>query len=1034
MVAKSVYRKRNQLPDPLGGIVCVAVASWMGFVPGLIWADGPLPPDEALAALNVRTGLEAVLFASEPMITNPTNIAVDTRGRVWVCDVVNYRGNNGRRPEGDRILILEDSDHDGQADRSTVFYQGRDINSAMGICLLGDCVLVSCSPYVWMMFDDDGDDRADRKEALFAETGLKQHDHSAHAFVYGPDGKLYWNLGNTNKGVFDRSGQVVLDRRGREIRPDGQPFRQGMAFRCNQDGSEMEVLAHNLRNSYELTVDAFGGTWFSDNDDDGNQGTRICYTLDGGNYGYTDELTGKGWRDSGRIGMDPSIPRRHWHQNDPGSIPNVFLAGSGSPSGITIYEGSLLGPDLRGAVIHCEPGHCQVRVFMPRTVDSGYEVDRSLLIDGRRDPWFRPVDVAAAPDGALMIADWYDPGVGGHAQGDIERGRIYRVAPPGAAPAVAPFPEQLPTKWAAALASPNEAVRRTARQAIVAARGPVFDTACDGLVAAIAADDSRIRARALWLLAELPGGRSHLKRAAADADENFRITALRASRIAEPGVQAELIGQLVADPSSQVRRVCAVEMQRLDDVAAAPLWARLAQQHRVGDRWMLEALGLAADGRWDACLDAWNELAQEDFEKTAARREIIWRSRGSQTFKRLVETLADSSLAEDEVVRLLRALDFNEAADRDTLLTWLAEQAASHEPARRALLTTEALGRLRAESLDDRQKRLLKRVLSELPIGPRYLDLVTQFGVAPDHASLLAHAAAPATPDGDAMRIVQLLLLEPQVATLTRALGRPGGARLRIIRLLAESADVGATSLLWPVAVTEGPTPEARREAIRGMAANRGGAERLVALGESGQLDEQGMVATAYALRLTPWKELKHRAAALCPSLPDSDAPDLPVLEWMQLKGVPDLGRQLFFAKANCASCHKVAEEGKNVGPALTEIGSKLSRTAMYEAVLYPSAAISHNYETYLALTEAGTAVTGLLMSATEDAVTLRTDKGIDHHFQRSSLESFERQSLSLMPAHIERTISPQELADLIAYLSTLKKSDQRLEDSSQAP
>ena len=318
-------------------------------------AEGPLTPEQTVAAVKLHGDLEAKVFASEPMIANPTNIAVDERGRVWVCDVVNYRDNQGKRPDGDRILILEDEDADGRADKSTVFYQGHDVDSALGICVLGDKVIVSCSPEVFLLSDTDGDDQADEKQVLYTKTGDRQHDHSAHAFVFGPDGYLYWNTGNTNKGVFDAEGNVLRDNFGREVRPNGKPFRHGMAFRQSFDGSEFEVLAHNLRNSYELTVDAFGSIWFTDNDDDGNQGTRFCYTLQGGNYGYTDEKTGSGWR-TNRIGSSDDIPIRHWHQNDPGSVPNVLNNGSGSPSGVEVYEAHLLPKKLYGGVVHCEPG------------------------------------------------------------------------------------------------------------------------------------------------------------------------------------------------------------------------------------------------------------------------------------------------------------------------------------------------------------------------------------------------------------------------------------------------------------------------------------------------------------------------------------------------------------------------------------------------------------------------------------------------------------------------------------------------------
>src|SRR5205807_3155122 len=114
-------------------------------------------PANAVANLDVHKDLRATLFASEPMLVNPTNIDVDARGRVWVCEVVNYRGNNGKRPAGDRILIFEDTDGDGRFDKVTTFYQGRDIDSAMGICVLGNKVIVSASPDVFVFTFDDRD-------------------------------------------------------------------------------------------------------------------------------------------------------------------------------------------------------------------------------------------------------------------------------------------------------------------------------------------------------------------------------------------------------------------------------------------------------------------------------------------------------------------------------------------------------------------------------------------------------------------------------------------------------------------------------------------------------------------------------------------------------------------------------------------------------------------------------------------------------------------------------------------------------------
>ena len=171
-------------------------------------------PDRSLKDLKVHEGLEVTLFASEPMFSNPTNIAIDERGRVWVCEAYNYRNQyNPKNPvkkEGDRIMILEDTDGDGKADKSKIFYQGTDVNSALGISLLGNKVIVSCSPNVFVFTDENGDDVPDKKEVFFQGIQGLQHDHGMHTFVFGPDGRLYFNFGNEGKSLLNAAGDTVI--------------------------------------------------------------------------------------------------------------------------------------------------------------------------------------------------------------------------------------------------------------------------------------------------------------------------------------------------------------------------------------------------------------------------------------------------------------------------------------------------------------------------------------------------------------------------------------------------------------------------------------------------------------------------------------------------------------------------------------------------------------------------------------------------------------------------------------------------------
>ena len=135
---------------------------------------------------------------------------------------------------------------------------------------------------------------------LFTGIGGAQHDHGIHAFVFGPDGKLYFNFGNSGKQIKDKDGKPIVDQAGNEVDDSRKPYQEGMVFRCNLDGSEFETLGWNFRNNWEVAVDSFGTLWQSDNDDDGNRGVRINYVMEFGNYGYKDEMTGAGWQTPAR--------------------------------------------------------------------------------------------------------------------------------------------------------------------------------------------------------------------------------------------------------------------------------------------------------------------------------------------------------------------------------------------------------------------------------------------------------------------------------------------------------------------------------------------------------------------------------------------------------------------------------------------------------------------------------------------------------------------------------------------------------------
>lgn len=306
-----------------------------------------VPPEKALSTFKVSEGLEISLFASEKEgFTNPTCFDIDHKGRVWVCESVNYRTKLHRkplnRPSGDRIVILEDTKGEGKADKTTVFYQAPELYGPMGIAVAKDPVgpgykvFVCQSPDILVFTDSKGEGKADGppRKLLTGFQGF-DHDHGVHGILIGPDRKLYFSVGD--QGVHNLKSS---DGKGKSWTSNNTDCRAGTIWRCDMDGKNLELIAHNFRNEYEPCVDSFGTVFVSDNDDDGNQQTRICYVMPGGNYGYHPRGQGQ----------------THWHEEQPGVVPKILRTYFGSPTGMCVYEGTLLPKKYWGQLLHTDAG------------------------------------------------------------------------------------------------------------------------------------------------------------------------------------------------------------------------------------------------------------------------------------------------------------------------------------------------------------------------------------------------------------------------------------------------------------------------------------------------------------------------------------------------------------------------------------------------------------------------------------------------------------------------------------------------------
>ncbi len=584
-------------------VLLLGLTAWL--LPASV--HGQVSALESERKLKPAAGLQATLWASEPMVVNATNIDIDSRGRVWVTEGLNYRLSHSNRQfqrvdNSDKIKILEDTDGDGKADKMTVFAD-RIFPVPMGIAVeehygkdgkyTGCRVFVGNSPDILVLEDSDGDDKADRRYPLLSGFGGVDSDHGVHGMVLGLDGKIYFTQGDALCSVQNsRTGRPnhfdVTDKSGRHVTSD----QLANTMRANRDGTEFEIICDRQRNNYETCLNAFGNIFTSDNDDDGNRGSRVIWAMDGGHYGY----------------HTPGSPR-HWGEDVPGNVPKLVGTGNGSPAGIMVYEGDLLPREYFGSLLEVDAGTRQVNVFPLSRTGASFRTESKVLLSSD-DPWFRPVDASAAPDGSIFVADWYDAGVGGHAFSDQTTGRIFRVAPKGNKSQRARVDFASVPGLIAALQSPTVATQDAARRGLIE-RGM---ESADVLRRLLMTGEPVFRARALQVLAAIVGD-SAAESVLNDADPRIREQAVRMlgrdcrengkvdytrPDARKPAAALAHLGALLAradDPDPGVRRELVLAFRNLPTDKVGDALRKLAASWDGQDRWYLEALGLGIEKR-----------------------------------------------------------------------------------------------------------------------------------------------------------------------------------------------------------------------------------------------------------------------------------------------------------------------------------------------------------------------------------------------------------------------------------------------------
>jgi len=450
-----------------------------------------LSPEEEQKSFTLPPGFEMQLFAAEPQIAKPLNMAFDARGRLWVTNTIEYPFPVAPdKKSRDNIKILEDTDGDGRADKITTFAEN--LNIPIGIYPYEDGVIVFSIPYIWRLRDTDGDGKADKREKLFGPMGYERDTHGLNnAFRRGFDGWLYACHGfNNDTRVSGGDGDEIH-------------MNSGNTYRMRLDGSRIEHFTWGQVNPFGMVIDELGNKFTAD-----CHSKPIYQLLRGAYY--------------------PSFGKPH---DGLGYVPPMMEHGHGSTAiaGIAVYDAPNFPKEYRGNIFTGNVMTSRVNrdslIYHGSTILAHEEPDFVTTTD----PWFRPVDIQLGPDGALYVADFYNRIIGhyevplDHPGRDRDSGRIWRIVYTGKdAKPVAPAPDLATAsvkQLAQYLGSDNLTLRNLALNELADRQDEDVVTAARKALKS--STNNAARSRALWVL----------QRRAALAEEDLQLAATADSRV-----------------------------------------------------------------------------------------------------------------------------------------------------------------------------------------------------------------------------------------------------------------------------------------------------------------------------------------------------------------------------------------------------------------------------------------------------------------------------------------------------------------------
>jgi putative membrane-bound dehydrogenase-like protein len=971
----------------------------------------PKSPVESLKCFQVVPGLRVELVAAEPLVQSPVACDWDEDGRLFVLELPEYNAYAATRPHGKgRVVVLEDTDGDGVMDKRSVFADGLNYPTAL-ICYNGG-VYVGAAPELLYLKDTAGKGKADVRQVVLTGFGTdKAGEGQLNSFRWTLDGRILISTG--------------LD--GGEIKgPDGKAH----SLR------NMNVLLDPKTNAFELTsgggqhgmsLDDFGRVFVSGNSDPIHTLAYDARYLNGVEHvpappASVDILPSGKFTKLRRISeVEPWRALRTKLRKE-GKVPGSDEGGSPSgfftsATGIAVYRGGSLPDEYDGSVFVAEPANNLV--FRAKLKPNG-----SLPVAERADPdreflastdvWFRPVQLASGPDGCLYVIDMYRELIEGAAflapqvlktvdpSAGIDRGRIWRVVREGFKPNP---PEKLSKatnmELVDTLVNHPFAWHRDTCGRLLAQRRPLDPGVTSRLEQeARKAKTPQARVRALYALAPLAGTNDALlKDALRDPDPRVREHALRLCEHAKPDAKRQLsdadVWDLRRDPDPNVRIQLAYSVARIPTFTSDPtktsngqaaVFVQLALKD-VADPWM--RLAILAGMKREHAGPVAQDLALSQY------------FRGQPAGPVFIQAVGELAAADPDGTHG-SALFYVVSA-----LTSGGRYTRADPVLARALLRivrTHGSGMTQAFFDNPNNEGAMKSIQDQLV---KEAVLAAKDVRKPETARVAAI--------GD-LQILPFAEAAPVLAEALKA-AQPPAVQVAALESLGRFGDERAPGMIleaWPAM-----TPKVRATATEVMLSRNNWVPAFLDAVEARKVARADVDPARVALlKKSPARNIGLRAAKLFAAPPDRQKVFDEYRKALDLKGDAAKGKAVF--KTNCAACHKLEGVGEEVGADLKAIRDR-GLEGVLLAIVDPNREVKPQYLAYVVETKAGRQVTGLLTAETATGLTVRRADGMSETIARSDVENLRSLGLSYMPEGLEKQIDVPAMADLLAYLNSIK-------------